>query len=74
LRPRGADLFSSGLSVKERGISMVLYVVKYDIHPDKWEAYEKWVGSAVERSLTRPNVVELRGYLGVADHGAERSE
>jgi hypothetical protein len=39
------------LNVKEGGISMVLYVMKYDVHPDKWEAYVEWLGSAVERSL-----------------------
>ena len=40
---------------------MVLYIMKWDIHPDKAEAYLKWTGSAVKRSAV-PGVVEFRAY------------
>jgi quinol monooxygenase YgiN len=40
---------------------MVLAVVKWDIHPDKVEAYMKWVPSAIQRNLA-PGVVEFRAY------------
>ena len=41
---------------------MVLYVMKWDILPDKVEAYTKWTESAIRRSLAVPGVVELRAY------------
>ena len=41
---------------------MVLYVLEHDIHPDKLEAFSKWVDSAVKRSLAVPGVVEFRSY------------
>lgn len=45
---------------------MVLFVVKWDIHPDKTEAYLEWLKSAIPRTLAVPGVVEFRGYRGVA--------
>jgi len=44
---------------------MVLYVMKWDIHPDKVEAYLKWSQSAIQRTLAVPGVVEFRAYRGV---------
>ncbi len=41
---------------------MVLYLVKWNIHPDKAEAYGEWVRSATQRLLAVPGVVELRAY------------
>ena len=41
---------------------MVLYVMKWDIHPDKVEAYLEWTESAIKRTLSAPDVVEFRGY------------
>jgi antibiotic biosynthesis monooxygenase (ABM) superfamily enzyme len=41
---------------------MVLVVIKWDIHPDKTEAYLKWVPSAIQRDLAVPGVVEFRAY------------
>jgi len=41
---------------------MVLYVMKWNIHPDKVEAYLKWTESAIQRALAVPGVVELRVY------------
>ena len=41
---------------------MVLHVMKWDIHPDKTEAYLKWSESAVKRVLAGPGVVEFRAY------------
>lgn len=43
---------------------MVLYVVKWDIHPDKTEAYLKWLDSSIPRTLAIPGVVEFRAYRG----------
>jgi antibiotic biosynthesis monooxygenase (ABM) superfamily enzyme len=45
---------------------MVLYVRKWDIHPDKLEAYTKWTEGAIKRSLSVPGVVEFRAYRGQA--------
>ena len=41
---------------------MVLYVMKWDIHPDKKEAYMKWTQGAIQRTLSAPGVVEFRAY------------
>jgi quinol monooxygenase YgiN len=41
---------------------MVLHVIKYNIHPDKMEAYTKWTQNAIKRTLAVPGVVELRAY------------
>jgi len=41
---------------------MVLLVTKWDIHPDKTEAYLKWVPTAIPRQLAVPGVVEFRAY------------
>ena len=41
---------------------MVLYVMKWDAHPDKWEAYLKWAQSAIKLTISVPGVVELRAY------------
>jgi antibiotic biosynthesis monooxygenase (ABM) superfamily enzyme len=40
---------------------MVLYIMKWDIHPDKADAYLKWTQSAVKRTAV-PGVVEFRAY------------
>jgi antibiotic biosynthesis monooxygenase (ABM) superfamily enzyme len=41
---------------------MVNLVSKYDIHPDKAEAYKAWVKAAISRLIAVPGVKELRGY------------
>ncbi len=41
---------------------MVLYVVKWNLHPDKVEAYTKWAKSAIQRQMAVKGVVELRAY------------
>ena len=41
---------------------MVLFVQKYDIHPDKLEAFSEWTDGAIKRSLAVPGVVEFRAY------------
>ena len=41
---------------------MVLQVMKWNIHPDKAEAYLKWTESAIKRTLAVPGVVEFRAY------------
>ncbi len=41
---------------------MVLYVMKWDIHPDKVKAYLDWTKSAIQRTLAVPGVVEFRAY------------
>jgi heme-degrading monooxygenase HmoA len=40
---------------------MVLHVKKWDIHPDKADAYLKWSESAIKRTAI-PGVVEFRAY------------
>jgi quinol monooxygenase YgiN len=45
---------------------MVLAVVKYDIHPDKLQAFQKWVEGAIPRLLSVPGVIEFRSYRGAA--------
>ena len=44
---------------------MVLFVIKWDIHPDKVEDYLKWTESAIKRTLAVPGVVEFRAYRPV---------
>ncbi len=41
---------------------MVLVVLKWDILPDKVEAYSKWAATAVQRTTGAPGVVEFRAY------------
>jgi quinol monooxygenase YgiN len=41
---------------------MVLFVMKWDIHPDKADAYLKWTDSAIKGTLAVPGVVEFRAY------------
>ncbi len=41
---------------------MVLYVMKWDILPDKVKAYGEWAQSAIRRTVAAPGVVEFRGY------------
>jgi len=41
---------------------MVLAVMKWNIHPDKLEAYTKWTQSAIKRTLAAPGVAEFRAY------------
>ena len=41
---------------------MVLYVMKWDAHPDKWEDYLKWAQTAIKRTTSVPGVVEMRAY------------
>jgi len=45
---------------------MVLYVVKWNVHPDKVEAYTKWTKSAIERQIGVKGVVEFRAYRAAA--------
>lgn len=48
---------------------MVLYIMKWDIHPDKAEAYLKWTESAIKRTLAVAGVVEFRAYRPAAGAG-----
>ena len=41
---------------------MVLYVMKWDAHPDKWEDYLKWAQSSIKRTISVSGVVEMRAY------------
>ncbi|MCL4489103.1 MAG: antibiotic biosynthesis monooxygenase [Chloroflexi bacterium] len=45
---------------------MVLHVIKWDVHPDKTEAFQKWSEGAIRRKLAVPGIVEFRAYRGVA--------
>lgn len=44
---------------------MVIQVVKWNIRPEKAEAYSEWAQSAVSRLLAVPGVVEFRAYRPV---------
>lgn len=41
---------------------MVLYLFKWNIHPDKTEAYAGWAKGAIQRTLAAGGVTEFRGY------------
>lgn len=41
---------------------MVLYCFKWNVHPDKTEAYAAWAPSAIRRTLAAGGVTEFRGY------------
>lgn len=41
---------------------MVLYIMKWDIHPDKKEIYTEWTKGAISRTLGAGGVVEFRAY------------
>ena len=41
---------------------MVLHIMKWDIHPDKKDAYSQWTAGAIQRTLASPGVVEFRAY------------
>jgi len=41
---------------------MVICLMKWDIRPEKIEAYQEWAQSAVKRLLAVPGVVEFRAF------------
>lgn len=41
---------------------MVLYCIRWNIHPDKAEAYAAWTKGAIQRTLATGGVTEFRGY------------
>ena len=45
---------------------MVLYVVRYDILPDKMEKYPKWIENYYRLTLAVRGVEELRAYRSLA--------
>ncbi|MGC8875052.1 MAG: putative quinol monooxygenase [Chloroflexia bacterium] len=45
---------------------MVLYIVQWNIHPDKAEAYLKFTENTIRRTLAIPGVVEFRAYRPAA--------
>ena len=45
---------------------MVLNVLKYNIHPDKAEAYYDWVKQVIPRILVLKGLVELRAFRPVS--------
>ena len=44
---------------------MILYVIKFDIHPDKVDTYLKWAKGAIKRELAHPGIIEFRAYRPV---------
>lgn len=44
---------------------MVLYLMRWDILPDKVEAYETWSREVIPRILAVPGIIEFRGYRPV---------
>lgn len=45
---------------------MVLYINKWNIHPDKVSEYMDWTQGAIQRTLSVPGVDEFRAYRGAA--------
>jgi len=45
---------------------MVLYVLKWDVLPEKIETYLEFTKLAIQRTLAVPGVVEFRGYRQAA--------
>lgn len=45
---------------------MVLFVMKWDIHPDKTKEYLQWTKTAIPRTMSAPGVVEFRAYRAAA--------
>jgi antibiotic biosynthesis monooxygenase (ABM) superfamily enzyme len=45
---------------------MVMQVMKFDVHPDKVEAYIKWSEGAIKRTMGAPGEVEMRAYRTAA--------
>ena len=45
---------------------MVLYCFKWNIHPDKVDAYSTWAGGAIQRTLAAGGVAEFRAYRPVS--------
>jgi quinol monooxygenase YgiN len=41
---------------------MVLFVMQWNIHPDKADAYVKWTEGAIRRTCAASGVVEFRAY------------
>ncbi len=41
---------------------MVLYVIRWNVHPDKGDAYTAFTQRAIACTLAVPGVVEFRGY------------
>jgi quinol monooxygenase YgiN len=44
---------------------MVLCVMRWNIHPDKKDAYTKWTEGAIRRTVAAPGLVEFRAYRPV---------
>jgi antibiotic biosynthesis monooxygenase (ABM) superfamily enzyme len=44
---------------------MVLYMIKWDIRPEKTEAYGEWAQKAIKMSLDIPGVVEFRAFRSI---------
>ncbi len=45
---------------------MVLYVMRWNIHPDKKETYSGWTKGAIGRTISAPGVVEFRAFRPVS--------
>lgn len=45
---------------------MVLYVLKWNIRPEKTKAYLEWAKGVIPRALAVPGLLEVRGYRPVA--------
>lgn len=41
---------------------MVLYCLKWNVHPDKEAGYGEWAQGAIQRTLAAGGVTEFRGY------------
>jgi antibiotic biosynthesis monooxygenase (ABM) superfamily enzyme len=54
-------------SVFNKGVlAMILYILKWDIIPEKVDTYLEWTGPALRRSLSVSGVIEARAYRPMA--------
>ncbi len=44
---------------------MILYVMKWDIRPEKAEEYQEWAKKGTEMSLALPGVVEFKAFRSI---------
>lgn len=47
---------------------MVVFMIRYEVPPDRATAYGEWAGTAIRQAVAAPGVVELRAYRPLMAH------